>query len=62
MATFKRLVRFAQGEAKYFGELLEADGSVYTVNKLLGNPFDKLEVTEEVIKTEKVGESRQVMC
>ncbi|KAH7210806.1 uncharacterized protein BKA55DRAFT_697942 [Fusarium redolens] len=54
MAAFNRLVRFAQGEAKYFGELLEHDGSVYTVKKLLGSPFDKLEATREVIKTEQL--------
>jgi hypothetical protein len=57
MAAFNRLVRFAQGEAKYFGELLEHDGCVYTVKKLLGSPFDKFEATREVIKTEEVGKS-----
>ncbi|KAI5456874.1 hypothetical protein BGZ63DRAFT_417266 [Mariannaea sp. PMI_226] len=54
MAAFKRLVRFAQGEASYFGELLEADGSAYTVKKFLGDPFVKLETTEEVVKIEKL--------
>ena len=62
MTNFKRLVRFAQGEAKYFGELLNADGSVYTIKKLLGNPFNKLEATEEIIKTEQVRQPRQDIC
>ncbi|KAJ5918026.1 hypothetical protein N7454_010401 [Penicillium verhagenii] len=48
MATFKKLVRFANGTQTYYGDLIEATGNKYTVRKLDGNPFTSLQPTGEI--------------
>ena len=54
MASFKRLVRFAQGAQVYYGDLIESVDSQYTVKILLGSPFEVLKPTDEIVKTDKV--------
>ncbi|VUC24146.1 unnamed protein product [Clonostachys rosea] len=54
MAAFKHLVRFAQGDSIFYGDLIETSGKVHSIRKLLGDPFDKLEATEEIVKVEKL--------
>ncbi|PVH69711.1 fumarylacetoacetate hydrolase family protein [Cadophora sp. DSE1049] len=54
MAAFNRLVRFAQGDQTYYGDLIGDDDGVYTIKKLLGSSFDSLELTGHIVKTEKL--------
>lgn len=58
VTTFSRLVRFAQGKSTFYGDLVESSSSSpegpYKINKFLGNPFDGLEATGEVVQTDKV--------
>lgn len=55
MAAFKRLVRFTTGAQTYYGDLVNAAESKYTVRKLEGSPFTSLRATEEIVNVEKVG-------
>lgn len=54
MQAFTRLVRFAEGGQTVYGDLLGCIEDVYTVRKLRGSPFDYLEATNEIIKTDRV--------
>lgn len=54
MASFKSLVRFAQGAQVYYGDLINSDNGKYTVKKLLGSPFEALKPTDEVVETDEV--------
>ncbi|CAM1509219.1 Fc.00g029580.m01.CDS01 [Cosmosporella sp. VM-42] len=54
MASFKRLVRFAQGAQVYYGDLIDTADGQYTVKKLLGSPFEALKQTDEIVKTDKL--------
>ncbi|KAF4981414.1 hypothetical protein FZEAL_2762 [Fusarium zealandicum] len=51
MPAFTRLVRFAQGDSAYYGDLLDTQDGEYNIRKLLGTPFTKLEDAGEVVKT-----------
>ncbi|KAJ5443842.1 uncharacterized protein N7458_007714 [Penicillium daleae] len=51
--AFKRLVRFAVGDSISFGDLLSDNGSTYKVRPLTGDPFTKLQPTEEVVQVDK---------
>ncbi|KAJ5365231.1 hypothetical protein N7517_008117 [Penicillium concentricum] len=50
MPTFTRLVRFSAGSQSHYGDLLAFTDGKYTVRKLNGNPFTKLETTEETVQ------------
>jgi hypothetical protein len=52
--AFKRLVRFAIGDRVSFGDLLSVNGGTYNVRRLTGDPFTKLQPTEDIIHVEKV--------
>ncbi|KAJ5681969.1 uncharacterized protein N7477_001909 [Penicillium maclennaniae] len=52
--AFKRLVRFAVGDRVSFGDLLSETGSTYKVRKLTGDPFTKLQPTEEIVNVDKL--------
>ena len=54
MAQFKRLVRFAEGNQKHYGELLETTNNGYKVHRLTGSPFEALKTTDDVVETNKV--------
>lgn len=54
MAVFKHLVRFAQGGETHYGDLIESASGSYKIKKLKGSPFEKLEVTDEVVTTDTV--------
>lgn len=49
MATFKRLVRFAQGNSSYYGDLLASKDGIHTVKKFSGNPFAGLGDTDDIV-------------
>lgn len=53
--AFKRLVRFAVGDRVSFGDLLSENGGSYNVRRLTGDPFTKLQPTEEIVQVDKVG-------
>lgn len=57
MPAFTRLVRFAKGGLTVYGDLLECIEGEYAVRKLRGSPFEYLEVTNEIIKTDRVSAS-----
>jgi hypothetical protein len=59
--AFKRLVRFAIGDRVSYGDLLSVNGGTYEVRRLTGDPFTKLQPTEDIIQVEKVG-SASVSC
>lgn len=52
--AFKRLVRFAVGDRVSYGDLLSINGGTYKVRRLTGDPFTKLQPTEEIIQVDKV--------
>ncbi|KAK5702376.1 hypothetical protein LTR17_022373 [Elasticomyces elasticus] len=52
--AFKHLVRFRQGNDVFYGDLLETGGDEFSVTKLLGDPFDALQETDEILKTKEV--------
>jgi 2-keto-4-pentenoate hydratase/2-oxohepta-3-ene-1,7-dioic acid hydratase in catechol pathway len=52
--AFKRLVRFPIGDRVSFGDLLSVNGGTYRVRRLTGDPFTKLQPTEEIIQVDKV--------
>lgn len=52
--AFKRLVRFAIGDRVSYGDLLSVNGSTYNVRRLAGDPFNKLQTTEDIVQVEKV--------
>lgn len=47
MAAFKQLVRFLQNGKTYYGDLVDSSNGKFTVQRLDGNPFDKLIPTNE---------------
>lgn len=49
MTPFKQLVRFAVGDqTTHYGELINTDGSKYTVQQFDGTPFDQLRSTDKI--------------
>ncbi len=54
MSSFRRLVRFAQGDLVHYGDLINSVGNEFTIRKLTGSPFGKLGQTDEIVKTGRV--------
>ncbi|KAJ5297578.1 hypothetical protein N7508_007827 [Penicillium antarcticum] len=52
MSAFTKLVRFSAGSRTYYGDLVASVNGKYTVRKLNGSPFTKLETTEETVQVE----------
>ncbi len=52
--AYRRLVRFRERNDVFYGDLLETRGDEFLVRKFLGDPFDALQETDEILKTKEV--------
>ncbi|KAF4446027.1 fumarylacetoacetate hydrolase family protein [Fusarium austroafricanum] len=52
MSAFTRLVRFVEGDATFYGDFLDTQDGRYTIQKLHGSPFTKLEDSGKVVTTD----------
>ncbi|KAJ5762323.1 uncharacterized protein N7511_005705 [Penicillium nucicola] len=52
MSAFTKLVRFSAGSQTHYGDLVNFVDGKYTVRKMTGSPFTKLETTEETVQVE----------
>lgn len=54
MSVFKNLVRFTDGAQTYYGDLIEVNGTNYTIRMLEGSDFTDLRETDEIFNVNSV--------
>jgi len=54
MAAFKHLVRYTEGGASSYGDLVESNEGHYVVEKLEGSPFDTLKKTGQKVEVKEL--------
>ena len=53
MASFSRLVRYADGGQTFYGDLIRTENGQYSVKKFLGDVFS-LQPTDDIVKVKEV--------